>query len=728
MPFEMPKTIAEVLRRVQEQEYVLPAIQREFVWDTDQIARLFDSLMRDYPIGSFLFWKIDGQHTRDLTFYGFIKDYHERDAPRCPMLDVPDGKPVTAILDGQQRLTALNIGLRGSHAEKLPWKRTNNAAAYPKKRLYLNLMGDAPENELGMQYHFEFFEAPPESKPEAGVHWFPVGRIMDDDLKSGGVGIFEYVQQHGLGSTDAFRRIEQLRQVVHLQKVINYYEETAPELEKVLDIFIRVNSGGTVLSYSDLLLSIATAQWKTHDARSEIHDFVDELNAVSQGFAFTKDVVLKAGLVLTEVSDVGFKVTNFNRANMLRLEKEWDAVTRALRLAVGFLADCGFSAATLTANSVLIPIAYYLYRSDPGEAYRRASKYKEDREQVRRWVIRTLLKPGVWGSGLDTLLRELRGVIASEGTNGFPTGAIEAAMARRGKPLTFTAEEIANLLDTSYGDRRAFPMLALLFPHVDTTNLFHVDHVFPRALFRKTTLEKAGLDPSRADEYLAMANSLPNLQLLDGTLNVEKQAMLPAAWAAKQYPNEGGRQFYLEINALSGLPDSLAGFPVFFEQRRQRFAERMATLLGVDLGSDGVAPHPLSVGGIPALSTEVDETFLRQVLTRREVSDGQRAVLRVLYEAGDAGLSYSALASAVGREQKQLDGVLGALGHRINSTPRADMSNQLSIGTFFRIWEANGQWQYRMRPELRNVCEELRLVERNGGAQLPTPSHSSSDS
>jgi uncharacterized protein with ParB-like and HNH nuclease domain len=59
MPFQMPITIAQALRGIQTYDYVLPAIQREFVWDTGQVARLFDSLLRGYPIGSFLFWKVD---------------------------------------------------------------------------------------------------------------------------------------------------------------------------------------------------------------------------------------------------------------------------------------------------------------------------------------------------------------------------------------------------------------------------------------------------------------------------------------------------------------------------------------------------------------------------------------------------------------------------------------------------------------------------------------------
>ncbi len=113
MPFQMPIKIVDVLLGIQTNRYVLPAIQREFVWGQTQIARLFDSLLRGYPIGSFLFWSVDDNHVGEFKFYGFIRDYHELIAPHCPVLDLPTGKGVTAILDGQQRLTSLNVGLRG---------------------------------------------------------------------------------------------------------------------------------------------------------------------------------------------------------------------------------------------------------------------------------------------------------------------------------------------------------------------------------------------------------------------------------------------------------------------------------------------------------------------------------------------------------------------------------------------------------------------------------------
>src|SRR5215216_1149277 len=131
MAFQAPITIGKALDRIYRHDYVLPAIQREFVWQTDQTTRLFDSLMQGYPIGSFLFWKVDRSHCHEYVFYEFMRDYHQRTACHLNRLNLGAGQDITAILDGQQRLTALNIGLRGSHAEKLPRMWYDNPSAYP---------------------------------------------------------------------------------------------------------------------------------------------------------------------------------------------------------------------------------------------------------------------------------------------------------------------------------------------------------------------------------------------------------------------------------------------------------------------------------------------------------------------------------------------------------------------------------------------------------------------
>jgi hypothetical protein len=584
MAYQTPITIKRALDAIHSREYVLPAIQREFVWRPEQICQLFDSLLRHYPIGSFLFWKVNAEHSQQFVFYEVMDRYHERTHRHNDRLALPQGRPLTAILDGQQRLTALNIGLNGSYAAKLPRKWTSSLDAYPVKQLFLDLCHAADESELGMRYRFEF------KTPEAAAaenddecHWYPVSGVLG--LAEGELPALDYVESAGVA--DGLRRravatLDQLRRAVQETPVVSYHEEEDQDIDRVLDIFIRVNSAGTVLSYSDLLLSIATAQWTERDARESINTLVDALNDTGQGFAFTKDLVLKAGLVMTDASDIRFKVANFDRESMGRIETHWERIAKALTIGARLLSSFGFSARTLTAHSILTPIADYLYRREVAENYLTASQFQEDSATIRDWAIRSLLKTGVWGSGLDTLLMAIRRAVREAGKDAFPTAAIAAEMSRLGKSLRFEAEEIEDLVATQFGKGRAFTLLALLYPGIDVRNEFHVDHVFPQSRFTARRLENAGISAEEIPRYLDLVNRLPNLQLLEGAVNVSKQAALPLDWAKGAYPDEHQLGLYLAGHDLDQLPAEMSEFLTFFEHRKSHQTAKISQLLGVD--------------------------------------------------------------------------------------------------------------------------------------------------
>ena len=131
LSFQTPVTVGEILQGIHRKEYLLPAIQREFVWDADQVRRLVDSLMRGYPIGSFLIWKVSHETASSYAFYDFLTDYHARDHPYATRAVVPAGQSILAVLDGQQRLTALNIAVYGSLAVKKKYAWWNSTDAFP---------------------------------------------------------------------------------------------------------------------------------------------------------------------------------------------------------------------------------------------------------------------------------------------------------------------------------------------------------------------------------------------------------------------------------------------------------------------------------------------------------------------------------------------------------------------------------------------------------------------
>ena len=579
--YQTGDTIKSTLDEIHRHDLVLPAIQREFVWQPEQICRLFDSLMQGFPFGTFLYWRVAPENSGRFKFFDFVLNYHQRDNPHCPPLPEMPNRQLTAVLDGQQRLTALNIGLRGSIARKLPYKRRNSPGAFPTQRLYLDLLWQPDEDdEEGLKYRFNFLTDEQSSPTEERVCWFPVGQVLS--LQNAGPAMTQWLNERLLQEqvTPAHETLYELYQVVHNKHLVAYYEETGQELDKALQIFIRMNDGGTPLSHSDLLLSIAVAQWTDHDARQEIHDLVDELNRIGTGFSFSKDLVLKAGLMLGDIGRVGFKVDNFNRENMDTLESKWEDIKRALTLTVQLVSSLGFTGHSLTAHNAILPIAYYLYAKKPGDAFLAHSSFEQDRNAIREWLIRSLLKSGVWGSGLDTLLTDLRGAIRENEIDAFPVARIREAMARRGRQLIFDDEEVEDLADMRYGDRLTFALLSLLFPFVDLRNQFHVDHIFPASRFTERRLKDACVPDEKVAAFRDGRDRLANLQLLQGAVNAEKGATMPAEWLSDTYANDGSRHEYEQRYLLGHVPEAIPEFDIFYDARRERLKRRIGQLLG----------------------------------------------------------------------------------------------------------------------------------------------------
>jgi len=276
---------------------------------------------------------------------------------------------------------------------------------------------------------------------------------------------------------------------------------------------------------------------------------------------------------------VGFKVENFNRANMVTLENVWTDVRRACVLTVELVSSFGFAEQTLRADSALLPIAYYLYKRNPPHNWLSQAVQQSDRELIRHWLTRSLLKSsGIWGSGLDTLLTALRDVIR-ENHDAFPAEELERVMAARGKSLAFGPEEIEDLLDMEYGDRRMFPLLSILYPFVDVKQLHHIDHFFPQSRLQKRRLEKLGCDNEYIDNCLNARDRLANLQLLEGPINEAKNDSLPTDWLATTYTDPVQRQAVLDRYDLGKPPASALEFMDFYNARRDLIRQRLASLL-----------------------------------------------------------------------------------------------------------------------------------------------------
>ncbi len=571
MSFQTPITIAEAIRNIEENRYLLPSIQREFEWKHPKIEWLFDSIMRNYPISSFLFWRVEGSTKTDFKFYRFISEYRQRYKTHNEEFNTHGHNDFTAILDGQQRLTSLYIGLRGSYAYRTPRLREENTErVYPTRNLYLNVSKPLENEEDGRIFEFKFLTN--NESLASKDNWFKVSQIygLSDDFDFN-----KYLDENDLKSSEfTYRTLSTLKNVIHSKAIINFFLETEQKIDKALNIFIRINSGGEPLNFSDLIMSIAVANWEEKDARKEIHNLTDSVR--DKGFIISKDFILKSFLFLHS-KDIKFKVTNFSKSNAKSFEKEWDKIRNTILSVFDLIKTFGFTESTLTSRNVLIPVIYYLYHQNIYKDFHLKKEYSNDRDNIKKWLHMSLVKR-IFGGTADSVLSQIRKAFTNDVVNKpianeieiFPVIEINNEIK---KDTGISDEFIEDLLLTQKDNKYSFSLLSLLYPNLDyKNNNFHKDHLHPATIYED-------LSDSLKEKYgWTTYNSLKNLQMLDANENMSKNADKLAKWVDKEILSKDKSTFLLNHH----IPDidlSLDNFDEFITKRTAILASSLKQVL-----------------------------------------------------------------------------------------------------------------------------------------------------
>ena len=588
MSFQTPITIQDAIENITSENYLLPAIQREFEWNTDRIEWLFDSLMRDYPISSFLFWNVEGSNISGYRFYKFLREYRERYQIHNENANVDGKGNFTAILDGQQRLTALYIGLKGSYAYKERYKKwADNENCLPTRHLYLNIQNKLNEKEEqdGRIYEFTFLkDSETELKDLYKGKWFRVGKIWD--LRDFSI-FLEYINDNQLNDAATMKILARLQELVFTKPLINFFLQKEQDFHKALNIFIRINSGGVPLDFSDLIMSIAISNWEKKDARKEIHSLVDRIRAT--GFYIEKDLIFRTYLYLFS-TDIQFKVTNFTAENAHNFERDWDGIRDAIERTFDLIDSFGFNDYTLVSKNAVIPIVYYLYHRGIYKDFKTGINYREDRDIIVKWLHVVTLKQ-IFGGNSNTVLSQIRRAFTENVTSDvkiasdislFPTEQINSYLRR---DTTVNDEFIEELLDTQKDNKYAFSILALLNPQLDYRNKdFHKDHLHPISLFEPKNIETLNL--SEEDKALFLASewndSIVNLQMLDSNENKSKQDKQLACWIeteAKKSNAKSRDQILDRCIIPKQVSLEFKDFAEFARSRKKLLKEKLAILL-----------------------------------------------------------------------------------------------------------------------------------------------------
>ena len=554
-------SIREVIKKINNKEMYLPEIQRGFVWKEKQVEKLFESIFVGYPIGTLLFWKTTKKdiNENELVLYDFIKDFHERDNK--------DNKKASEIasnydsyyivLDGQQRLSSLYIGLQGSLAYKLPYLWWSSDSAFPQKKLFFNLdaiglIDDEEDNKIPL---FKFFDV---SKVPEDNLWFEVSKILQFEKLTD---ILNYSNNNSLNENQV-NNLTKFWEMINLENppIIHYLTIQDTDYDDVLNIFVRLNSSGTPLSKPDLLFSTMLLDW--NGGREVIEKLIKKINNKGDKFNFSKDFIMRTCLVLSGAA-VNMKVESFKKDKIDFIRNNFKQISEAIEKAVDSLVELGYSNDNILSYNAIIPYIYYIYRG--------GSNKNESVSGLRTYLAISFLK-NIYGVASNSALTNTRVAIDNYNCSKLPfnTRIFDGVHLVGDREFKISKDDVISYMDREKG-LYTFYLLTLLYPELKLGQIkFHQDHVHPYVSFDE--LDSNKLTEEQIIKWKEMRNTLPNLQLLEGSENESKNRVPLTDWI-----KAGNKVLYSDKKESTDLYN----FEMYYEKRKQNMISKLLEIFNL---------------------------------------------------------------------------------------------------------------------------------------------------
>lgn len=332
MSFDQPKPdskkYADLINEIQKGIIKIPKFQRDFVWTIDKTAKLLDSILKGYPIGTFILWQTD-ERIND------IKNVGNLDIP-----DTPDGVKVQYVLDGQQRITSLFAAYLGAHIQKVGEKKiTDYGNIVVNLDVDINdndeqVITDEPVNDKYLSLcdvlNFSYSKAKELS-----------GRFSEDELER----INDY--------STAFKTYEFSTVVLRKE-----------DIDSAIEVFTRINTGGQTLTLFEIISAKTYDEPQKFDMQVKWDDFLKELKEIKYEGVSNSVVLSLLALLLSRTKEC-------KRKTILALDKQaiidsWDGVISALKDSVDYFRTTYRIPVSqlLPYDSLLVPFAYFFFQNN----------------------------------------------------------------------------------------------------------------------------------------------------------------------------------------------------------------------------------------------------------------------------------------------------------------------------------------------------------------------------
>ncbi|WP_310831351.1 DUF262 domain-containing protein [Paenibacillus pedocola] len=554
-------TIYEALQNIKNGKFVMPAFQRQYVWSIEQIEKLWDSILLDYPIATFLFWHVDDDNvTWDTYFCNFLSEVtfdsrKQADSVNYELSSIDVKITDTAVLDGQQRLTSLFLSLLGGAYIRQKHARKQNSGGLVTKlliELNKNKLTVDEEEYNSKKYDIKFSEKVGKLSPTQ----FEIKSILDEKFQDGSTrdqAIDEAIANVPADSKQYARDIlNKLYNKIFVEKLIRFTEIQDMKQDDALEMFVRFNSGGKALRKSEITMSILEAYWPS--AKTEFGKLL-----VESYDGFGSDFIIRSALML--YGDV--VKSNINKQIAEELKNNWSAFRKALKDLETVLKGMKIEVSRFSSSwNVLLPIIYFIYYNP---------EYNKNLDGIRAYLIRAVLFT-YFQSGTTSKLQQMKSNINSYDYE------INVDMLNQMNELRVTDGKIEDVLNAEKGSRVAGE--ALYYLSLDWMNRnfkYEQDHLHPYDRFEGNKPVSVSMEDWK--RWRGNRNRLPNLHLLEGRSNGSKNNMRLVDYYNDMNDHQKA-EFLKQAMIADGVSLEIEDFEKFYEARKAILSERVRELLG----------------------------------------------------------------------------------------------------------------------------------------------------
>lgn len=553
-------TIYEAMEFIEQGKYVMPAFQRQYVWNMEQIEKLWDSILLDYPIATFLFWHVDEYNTTwDTYFCNFLKtvtfdNKKQADNVNYELSSIKPHISDTAILDGQQRLTSLYLSLFGtSYIRERHARRKTIGGTVAKLVIELNNEISTEEEYNNKKFDIKFND----KIGQLSSTQFEIRNLINPVFKNKEnreVAISNAVQNIPADNKEYAQSIlNKLCNKIYDEKLIRYTEILEMQQDDALEMFVRFNSGGKALKPSEITMSILEAYWPS--ARTEFGKLLT--NSFED---FSTDFIIRTALMLFG----NVEKTNINKQIAEDLKNNWDYLKIAFMNLKEFLDDIKINISRFSGSwNVLIPLIFSIYYNH---------EYKQNYKAMKTYLIRAVLF-NFFQSGTKGKLQKLKKKISEYNYK------ITVDMLDDIYDFKVTDSKIEDILNSEKGSRMAGEALYYLSHEWLNENYkYEQDHLHPCERFSDDNRKPIGIKYDEWKEWKGNRNRLPNLHLLEGRSNASKSDI-----SLLSYVNDMNQEqkslFYEHSFVRPSISLEFDNFGRFYTERKKFLAEKIKALV-----------------------------------------------------------------------------------------------------------------------------------------------------